>query len=146
MEEESHNFVEAVEHPLSLRWAVFEDDGVSGWLYLTEPRQMRPVADCWIYNRIEDIAASAFSITPGSPPPACTEFIIPGAQYARRDSPEVAFEWTLDGEGVAVRINGTPVGFIAPGTAKGYSRFLAMESPWGKPWDAELFARLFPRD
>ncbi len=28
-------------HPISGRWAVVEDDGRSGWLYLTETNRMR---------------------------------------------------------------------------------------------------------
>lgn len=40
------------QHPGSRRWVVFEDDGTSAWLYLTAPDEMRPAADCWLYNRV----------------------------------------------------------------------------------------------
>lgn len=30
---------------ISKRWTVFEDDGISGWLYLTEPNSKKPIAD-----------------------------------------------------------------------------------------------------
>src|SRR5438132_230494 len=40
------------QHPVSRRWAVIEDDGRAAWLYLTEPDTRKPVADCWLYNRV----------------------------------------------------------------------------------------------
>ena len=40
------------QHPVSRRWAIVEDDGRSGWLYLSEPAATRVAAHCWLYNRI----------------------------------------------------------------------------------------------
>ncbi|MFC1759348.1 hypothetical protein ACFL2H_11385, partial [Planctomycetota bacterium] len=48
---ESAPFIDA-QHPLSRRFAIFEDSGTSAWLYLTEPDTEKPSADAWVYNRI----------------------------------------------------------------------------------------------
>jgi hypothetical protein len=39
-------------HPGSRRFAVFEDDGTTGYLYLTEPNGSKIAKDCWVYNQI----------------------------------------------------------------------------------------------
>ena len=59
-------------HPISRRFAVFEDDGNSAWLYLTEPNTRRPVADALVYNRIAPPRCEEVESFRPSPPPAAS--------------------------------------------------------------------------
>jgi hypothetical protein len=131
------------QHPVSRRWAIFEDDGVSAWLYLTEPDVKRPVADCGVYNRIAAPPNSDIERYRGGPPPACVGYAGLDARYSGTEPPEVCFRWSQDGEGVAVEVDGAPLGFVAPGTTRGVSRHLVRTGPWGNHWDEALFRRLF---
>jgi hypothetical protein len=129
------------QHPGSRRWAVFEDDGVSGWLYLTFPGIERPAADCWIYNRV----AAPERLNPaehfGGPPLAIRSVVKRGSRLRR--APKVKFGWAEDGESVALFIGGEPWGMIVKGEKRGYSICLAKDCSWGHPWDERLFQTLF---
>jgi hypothetical protein len=126
-------------HPISRRWAVFEDDGVSGWLYLTAPDEERPVADCWVYNRIPAPTAEMARgyAESGSPPPACVDYVGPEALYTGADRPQVQLRWAEDGESVAVLIDQVALGAIIAGggSGGGFSRHLTRPGPWGQPWN-----------
>jgi hypothetical protein len=58
------------QHPISRRNAVFDDDGISAWLYLTRPNSEEPVRDCWLYNRIAPPPYSEIDRYRGGQPPA----------------------------------------------------------------------------
>src|SRR5687768_17060835 len=88
------------QHATSRRYAIFEDDGRTGWLYLTAPDGPRPVADVWVYNR------SAPPDRPGDldrsrPPPMTGEFAGVGAVVEEPDRSSWRFRWSADGEAVA---------------------------------------------
>jgi hypothetical protein len=135
------------QHPLSRRWAVFEDDGVSGWLYLTAPNEERPIADCWVYNRIPASTAetSRAYMERGSAPPASAEYIDSEAHYTGAEQPLVQFVWAGDGESVAVLIDHLTLGAIIAGGGPGggFSRHLTRPGPWGKPWNESVAVSTF---
>jgi hypothetical protein len=120
-------------HPVSQRYAVFEDDGTSAWLYLSRPAVFAPAADCWVYNRVPAPPAAELGHYQGGPPPACAEFAAPEAQLQLAHPPEVEFLWSGDGNSVAVRVEGRVLAFIADGGA-GYSRYLRQDGTWGEAW------------
>ena len=48
--------------------ATFEDDGTSGWLYLSASGTSAPIADAWVYNRVPPPAVSKVGwYRPGPP-------------------------------------------------------------------------------
>jgi hypothetical protein len=143
MENQAHRMMIQEQHPVSHRWAIFEDDGVSAWLYLTEPNLMRPVADCWVYNRIDAPPSAEIEKYRGGPPPACMGYAGPGAQYPRGETPQARLLWSDDGEGVAIVVDGVALGFILSGSKSGYSRHLLRTGPWGQPWDEQRYQALF---
>jgi hypothetical protein len=98
------------QHPVSRRWAVLEDDGLSAWLYLTEPNSERPAADCWIYNRIKSPEAAESYLSRGIPPPASSEVAGEGALMNPADSSEFRLVWSRDGESVALFFGEPPDG------------------------------------
>jgi hypothetical protein len=143
MEKELQQVVTKEQHPASRRWAIFEDDGVSAWLYLTEPEGLRPVADCWVYNRVAAPQAHDIQQYRGGPPPACSGYAGPDAQYLRGEPAAASFLWCKDGEAVSVVIDGAALAFVEAGRARGFSRHLLKSGPWGNTWDEHLFQRLF---
>ena len=130
-------------HPRSERTAIFEDDGRSAWLYLTQAGSTTFAADCWIYNRLEAPASVDPARTRGTPPPALRS--VTGAQAKIEDPVWSAMRlvWSADGESVAFVYHDVPLGFIAQAEKAGYSRNVVASCPWGRLWDPERFAALF---
>lgn len=95
------------------RWAVFEDDGVSGWLYLTNPNDQKPIADCWIYNRIQAIEPAEILEYRNGPPPASSEYACLGALIFDVVEKDIQIRWSDDGNAVSLLINEIPMGYIS---------------------------------
>jgi hypothetical protein len=133
------------QHPGSRRYAIFEDDGTAGFLYLTRPDDTKPVRDCWIYNRIPAPEPSEIQSYRGSPPPAARGFAGPQAHQEQPPEAAVTFLWSVDGDAVCLVIGDVPAGFIVLGDDEygGYSRNLIAAGGWGKPWDEARFQAVF---
>ena len=101
------------QHSVSYRWAVVEDDGHVAWLYLTEPNSLKPVIDCWLYNRIETPAQ--FDSVHGQSPVVPQTHADSGATLQPPDEASVHLRWSRDGESVAVFFDAELIGFIARG-------------------------------
>ena len=131
------------QHPVSRRWAVLEDDGLSAWLYLTEPNLESPAADCWIYNRIESPESAESYLSRGVAPPAPLDVAGEGALMNPADSFGFRLVWSRDGESVALFFGESLMGFIASGQKHGYSRNLRKSGAWGNPLDEALYCSVF---
>ena len=81
------------QHPESLRYAILEDNGTSAWLYLSEPDKPKPVADVWIYNRIEAPSRDEIRAYRDGPPPAAAGFAGPNAVCSNPLDHEWALLW-----------------------------------------------------
>lgn len=137
------NPIRSEQHPGSRRWAALEDDGLSAWLYLTEPDVPKPVADCWIYNRVRPIEPAQVEEFRGSAPPVARGVAAEECVLSAPDEAAVRFVWSTDGRSVGLLIGDVPFGFIVGPGNRGHSKYLICESPWGKPWDQASFERLF---
>lgn len=131
------------QHPVSRRWAVLEDDGLSAWLYLTAPDSEQPVADCWIYNRTPAPESAERYLARGIAPPAPLEVIGGDAVMQVASALKFRLEWAQDGESVALLFDGSLLGFIASGRRHGYSRNLRTSCAWGDPLDETLYHSVF---
>ena len=131
------------QHPVSHRWAVLEDDGLSAWLYLTEPNSEKPIADCWIYNRTSNPEPAESYMSRGSAPPAPSDYIGDSAVVLSSDASSFRLVWSEDGESIAFFDDNILMGFIASGEKRGYSRNLARAGAWGNPLDEGLYKSLF---
>jgi hypothetical protein len=134
------------QHPVSRRWAFFEDDGQSAWLYLTEPDRTDIAGDCWIYNRIPAPDASEIAAFRPGPPPAACGFAGPEALVHDPEVSRIRLQWAEDGGAVALLVDGKPMGFLAAGESRGTSRNLARTGPWGNTWDQARYERFFRAD
>ena len=124
----------------SARKAVVAETPSSAWLYMTAPNGKEPVADCFLYN-----TGQPWSHAEDEPPPLDATF---AAEYTVRlpvTEDDVEILWSPAGDAVAVRIHGEFVGFIGPDDLRGYSRSVKEDCDWARPFDVELFRRLFAR-
>lgn len=126
-----------------MRHAIIADEGASVWLYLTEQRSLQPVADCWLFNTVAAPADLSGFPSSDKPPPAIQRFVAPAAQQHSPEPSRVSFFWSPDGNSVALFVEDELVGFICDGSAKGFSRYLIADCPWGAPMDAERYAAIF---
>lgn len=129
------------QHPVSRRWAVVEDDGCVAWLYLTEPDTLKPVADCWLYNRV--VTPSQFDSIRSEPPLVPQSHAGVGATSQPPAEESVRFRWSPDGESVAVFFDDELIGFIARGHQRGFSRHIRVSGAFGSVLDTELFQKVF---
>jgi hypothetical protein len=130
-------------HPVSGRHAILEDDGKTGWLYLTEAKSLKPVGDVWVYNRVPAPAPEQIKQFRGGPPPAPIGHALPSGQCMNPNDLKWSFLWSPDGESVAVIQNSTPTAFVIGGKKRGHSLHLQKTGPWGEKWSEELYSKIF---
>jgi hypothetical protein len=137
----------SAEHPLSKRTAILEEEGGTAYLYLTAPREMRPEGDVVVYSTgvLASKAEALKAAQSGLPPPLTTEVASTDAVIRDVTPADFSFKWTTDGQGVALIRKGKPVAMILPGPQKprGYSRALARDGFFGKPWDQAVYGSSF---
>ncbi len=129
------------QHPISRRWVVIEDDGRVAWLYLTEPDTRKPVADCWLYNRVA--TPPQFDSVRGQPPVVPQTHAGTGATLQPPVRESVRLRWSPGGESVAVFFDAELIGFVVQGQKRGFSRHIRVSGPFGSVLDRELFQRVF---
>ena len=132
-------------HPVSCRSAIFEDDGTSAWMYLTEAHNVRPIADTWIHNSCQYSSGDSKPDHDG-PPPAPSRYAAPAAVCEQSDEHRWTFKWDETGESVALLKDDQPIAFIVVGQKRGFSRMVLKDGPWGRVWHEDLFRRVFDRD
>jgi hypothetical protein len=131
------------QNPRSGRWAVVADEGDSVWRYLTERDGTEPVADCWLFNTVPPPTSLGEYRARKSAPRVPEAYAGPASLGSVPAEAAVAFEWSDDGQSVAVLVSGDLLGFIAAGSKRGFSKHLVAAGPFGHPLDEELYARLF---
>jgi hypothetical protein len=130
-------------HSRSKRQAVFEDDGVVAFLYLSEPGSTRIVADAWVYNRTTAEGSGRTEHYRPNPPPAEEGATDTTAYVSNPDRYAWSLRWASDGHSVAVCADGIALAFIRAGLKPGFSRNLFTATPWGEPWSEEIYAATF---
>jgi hypothetical protein len=140
---------EVAEHPKSQRHAVLDEEGDVVYLYLTEPKAPRPAADVIAFStgRLVTESEARKVAEQGAPPPLTVTSASKEAIVADLKASELTFEWKPDGESVCLLHKGRPVAMIVRvGRAfTGYSRAIAGEGSYGKPWSDERFKEVFKK-
>jgi hypothetical protein len=131
--------------PSSHRYAVLEDDGVTAFLYLTEPGVPRPVKDVIVYSRVPPVEKLEWERikTNGEPPRLRADVASTTAVVTSPEASEFAFQWSADGEAVAVLRNGIPMAMATTTERFGYSKAVTVASPFANPWSESHFQALF---
>lgn len=132
---------------ISLRTAVFEDDGVVGTLVLLPPEpDRRPDGHlhrsvCWVYRRRDSLIEESAQPKLREWKPECVfENLQP--MNIRLD-PTIAFLWSDTGNSVAVVVDGQPMGFISEHKHCPFSRGEKAPPVNQNLWDEEAFQKLF---
>jgi len=133
----------SVQHPVTMRWTIFEDDGETGWLYVTKPNSMEPESDCFVYNR----QTPAESLPPDHPrdtPPRITKDFASGLAVQRPNSEdEISLRWSEAGSAALVLLRSQPAAMIVVGEPRGWSKAISRQGPFGHPWSPERYEPLF---
>jgi tetratricopeptide (TPR) repeat protein len=130
---------------VSRRTAYLLDDGKVGSLYITVPGKQSIEQDAFVYSRV--------------PPSPDSELIL---ALQNRNSPllsvqnasdravmedvrqeDFSFEWSKDGTAVAVLRHDEPLALISTATRESFSKAIAKESMTTKPWNEDLYVKLF---
>lgn len=130
-------------HPVSHKAAILADEGTSVWLYMTDSGSDYPAADCWLLNTVPS-PEHLNEYCGNNAPPAILKFVVPSSEGDAPLESDIELRWAPDGHSVALLVKGTPLGFIAQGSKHGYSKNLVTASPFGMPFEQELYERLFP--
>ena len=118
------------QHPISRRHAILEDDGTTGWFYLTAPDERRPIADVWVYNRHpapEHSQQSAHS----RPPPLIHRLTTPESTISTPNAYRWKFRWSSDGGTVLLQRNELPIALLQATKKRGRTLHVTSDSPWG---------------
>jgi hypothetical protein len=129
----------SLQHPTTKRWAIFEDYGTSAWLTVTEPDFPKPIADCFVYNCDPPARELPRNCNRSAPPPITTKFASGAAYRPDVSADRVRVAWTRSGKAVVVLLDDEPVAFLVVGEKYGYSRGIAVDGPYGHPWDDARF-------
>ena len=133
------------QHPASHRYAILEDNGTTLWLYLTEPDNPTVVAQTWIFSHRPPIESHEWPLFNDRPAP-----LVPPEELAtveihldRADAHAWRFDWSSDGEAVAVVCDARPIALVHASHKIGFSRNVIRAGPWGVPWSERTFHELF---
>ncbi|MBR1663124.1 MAG: hypothetical protein IJ696_02215 [Ruminococcus sp.] len=126
-----NNIFESDLNTTSNIYAVFEDDGITGWVYLYDNENSCIVADCWIYNASEANHRSREE-RKDVPPPLPKEYLVDDPILIKNVK-DIRFKWSDDGYAVNVIINGYIIAYIDLCTSKSYNVNIKTSCPWGNP-------------
>jgi hypothetical protein len=140
--DEDHS-LHTLQHPTTKRWAVFDDDGTSAWLLVTEPEIPKPVADCFVYSCVPVARKMPKTWDGSGPPPMIKKYASDAAYRPGLSADRIRLAWTKSGSAALVLVDDTPVAFLVVGEKQGYSRGIAVDGPYGHPWDEARFKEVF---
>jgi hypothetical protein len=143
VEQSNERAFHSLQHETTKRWAILEDNGTSAWLYITDPDSTKPVADCFAYSCQPPEAQLPATWDRESPPPITTEFASNAACRADVAQDRIQLLWAASGNAAAVLLDSVPIAFIVVGEKQGHSRAIAVDGPYGRPWNAARFAEAF---
>ena len=131
-------------HPISGRLVMFEDDGTSAWLYLSSPSGEGIEKDAFAYSPIEPLEElNKSEIENGEPPKLIKSLVTPSSVIVGAIESDFSFRWSKNGESVALFHKGEAISTIYQNYKSGYSKSLSKASPFGNPWDNELYESEF---
>ena len=130
---------------ISGRNAVLEDNGKIAFLYLTEPQIAKPVRDAIVYSRIPPVSSVDWERIKQARemPPLHEDIASSAAVISSPEESEFAFEWSGDGDAVAILRNEVPLAFVTMKERLGFSKAVIKQSPFANPWDEERYLSLF---
>jgi hypothetical protein len=135
-----HSFNEVSE-----RFAILDEYGKTGVLYLSEAGSQKPEKDAFAYMLIDPISKVEWKerMLAGEPPILHNELVSETAILRNTHESDFGFLWAPDGLSVALIYKDSPIAFTSLNSKYGYSKAVNENSPIVNVWDGELFAQLF---
>lgn len=130
--------------PISGRVAILEDNGTSAWLYLSPPSGEGIEKDAFAYSSIEPLEElNKSEIENGEAPKLIKNLATPSSVIVGAVESDLGFKWSKNGESVTLLHKGEAISAIYQNYKSGYSKSLSKASPFGNPWDNELYESEF---
>lgn len=129
----------------SNRFAIFEDNEETAFLYLTEAGTQRPIKDAVAYSRkplVEKVDWEKIKES-GDTQPLPKDIASSSAVIESPNEAEFSFRWSADGNAIALLRNGTPIAFVATTEKYGFSKAVSKPSPLANPWNQQRYESTF---
>ncbi|WP_426323486.1 hypothetical protein [Pseudoduganella sp. R-43] len=132
-------------HPVSKRFAIFEDNETVAYLYLTKPGTQRPEKDAVAYSRVPPAPEVDWNVIgqTGEVPPLPRDVASSQALIRNPREQEFTFKWSSSGEAVALLRSGVPIAFAAASEKFGYSKAVSKSSHLANAWDQKRYDAIF---
>ena len=129
----------------NLRWAVFEDDGKSAWLYLTEPKIKKPVGSIFVYSRVDAISKEQAKkmMAKGEAPTLTKNYKNKFSIQRKVKENDIEIKWSKNAKAVTVLVKGTPYAMIVIGEKEGNSKAVSQSGFFGRVWDQKAYDKYF---
>ena len=133
----------AEQHHGSGRNVILEEEDGATWLYLTYPNEKRIEKGAFAYSLTSpDENFNRERVKSGKPPQISKEYASQYAVIQNVQASKFSFNWSADGESVALRYNDQIIAMILSTESRGYSKALSKPGPLGNPFDSEK-AKIF---
>lgn len=123
------------------RWAIFESNSSSAWLYMTEPNSQKPSADAFVYSLVTPVTKEEAKamMERGDTPVIVDSYSNDQTVKTGIEEKDIKIRWDAKGRSVVVFISGAPVTILKVGDRQGYSKGLGKDGFFGKPWNESVY-------
>jgi hypothetical protein len=129
------------------RYAILEEYGEAGMLYLSEEGGQKPAKDAFAYMMVPPIDKETWKerMKGGGPPVLHAEIASQSAVITTTKEKDFSFLWSNNGQAVALLYKGEAIAFISINEKYGFSKAVTEKSPIVNPWDQHLYEQLFTK-
>ena len=115
------------------------------WIYLSQPETTQPARACpaFVTATPPDFLDWERVKQTGDPPGISKDVASDRALIEHPTPEDFSSVWSSDGESVAIRHRGDPIGMIITDQKRGHSKALRSSSPLGEPFDEALYTSTF---
>ena len=130
---------------VSERYAILDEFDESGMLYLTEPQTQKPERDAVAYIQYAPVSKETWKqkMRSGEPPQLPLGLVSKTAVIEKTVEQDFSFQWSADGNSVALLYRTAPIAFVTKSEKYGFSKAVVSDSPVVSVWSSEKFSELF---
>ena len=130
---------------VSERFAILDEYSNTGILYLTKKGTQEPERDAFAYMMIELIEHETWKkrMQDGEPPLLSEAIASNNSVIKNTKESDFTFEWSTDGESVALFYKGSPIALSTIRHKYGFSKSVIKETPIVNPWDDDTYNEIF---
>jgi len=132
---------------ISERYAILDEFGKTGMLYLSEKGNQKPAKDAFAYMKEPPIDKELWKekMKVGEPPVLHAEIASQSAVMSVTNENDFTFLWANNGQAVALLYKNQAIAFISLDEKYGFSKAVIEESPIVSPWNQNLYEQLFQK-